>query len=289
MSIVKSFSVGEGDMFYIRHGSDNFTIIDCNIIDDRKNEILSEIREQSKDKNIVRFIATHPDEDHMYGLDLLDESQSILNFYCVKNKAIKDETTNAFKKYCELRDSEKAFYIYKGCSRKWMNQKDDARGSAGISIHWPILENIDFKKVLSTVAEGESPNNICPIISYSYGDMKFLWLGDLESDFMEKIKTDIDVNDVTVLFAPHHGRKSGRLSTDILEQFNPKIIIIGEAPAEDIDYYSGYNTITQNSAGDIIFDCDDNIDIYVGERSYKVDFLENYGKSKFNNYIGTLI
>ena len=29
MSIVKSFSVGNGDMFYINHGSDNFTIIDC--------------------------------------------------------------------------------------------------------------------------------------------------------------------------------------------------------------------------------------------------------------------
>ena len=29
MSKVKSFSVGEGDMFYISHNSDNFTIIDC--------------------------------------------------------------------------------------------------------------------------------------------------------------------------------------------------------------------------------------------------------------------
>ena len=29
MSIIKSFSVGEGDMFYIQHNSDNFTVIDC--------------------------------------------------------------------------------------------------------------------------------------------------------------------------------------------------------------------------------------------------------------------
>lgn len=27
MSIIKSFSVGNGDMFYIEHGSDNFTIM----------------------------------------------------------------------------------------------------------------------------------------------------------------------------------------------------------------------------------------------------------------------
>ena len=29
MSIVKSLSVGNGDMFYIQHNSDNFTVIDC--------------------------------------------------------------------------------------------------------------------------------------------------------------------------------------------------------------------------------------------------------------------
>lgn len=28
MSIIKSFSVGDGDMFYIDHNSDNFSIID---------------------------------------------------------------------------------------------------------------------------------------------------------------------------------------------------------------------------------------------------------------------
>lgn len=30
MAIVKSLAVGNGDMFYIQHGSDNFTTIDCN-------------------------------------------------------------------------------------------------------------------------------------------------------------------------------------------------------------------------------------------------------------------
>jgi len=28
MSTIKSFAVGNGDMFYIDHGSDNFTMID---------------------------------------------------------------------------------------------------------------------------------------------------------------------------------------------------------------------------------------------------------------------
>jgi len=33
MSEIKSFSVGEGDMFYIRHNTDNFTTIDCCLSD----------------------------------------------------------------------------------------------------------------------------------------------------------------------------------------------------------------------------------------------------------------
>lgn len=39
MSIIKSISVGNGDMFYIKHGSSNFTIIDCNMDDTNKQKL----------------------------------------------------------------------------------------------------------------------------------------------------------------------------------------------------------------------------------------------------------
>ena len=48
MSIIKSFSVGEGDMFYIQHNSDNFTIIDCCMGDSNKREITNEIKKAKK-------------------------------------------------------------------------------------------------------------------------------------------------------------------------------------------------------------------------------------------------
>ena len=38
MSVVKSFSVGDGDMFYIDHNSDNFTTIDCCYSDEDNKE-----------------------------------------------------------------------------------------------------------------------------------------------------------------------------------------------------------------------------------------------------------
>ena len=50
MSKVKSFSVGNGDMFYIRHNSDNFTTIDCCLTDDVKDDILDEIETEYEKK-----------------------------------------------------------------------------------------------------------------------------------------------------------------------------------------------------------------------------------------------
>lgn len=76
-----------------------------------------------------------------------------------------------------------------------------------------------------------------------------------------------------------------------MEDIDPKIVVIGEAPSDKINYLSGYNTITQNTAGNIIFDCySNNVDIYVSNENYAVDFLKNKEKSdKLNEtYIGTL-
>ena len=105
------------------------------------------------------------------------------------------------------------------------------------------------------------------------------------------------------MFAPHHGRKSGKLSSDILDKLDPRIIVIGEAPsrdthyynnrvqnhkdiaqdyAEGIEYYSekAYNTITQNSAGDILFNAlDKETDIYVSKENYSKD-LDNVSIKK---------
>lgn len=295
MSIIKSISVGNGDMFYIKHGSSNFTIIDCNMDDTNRQKITDEIISESSDKDITRFISTHPDEDHIHGLKYLYDKIGILNFYCVKNEATKSDETDDFKKYCELRDSDKkAFYIYEGCSRRWMNQNDEEKkyGSSGINILWPITDNEDYKAELLNAKEGKSPNNISPIIKYSLSNgVTVLWFGDLENSFMEKIKDTVELPKADIIFAPHHGRSSGKIPKEWMESISPKIVIIGEAPSEKINYLSNYNTITQNTAGDIILDCESGIvDIYVSNENYSVKFLKNNKKSNAYGatYIGTL-
>jgi beta-lactamase superfamily II metal-dependent hydrolase len=277
-------------MFYINHGSDNFTIIDCCLDENTEEPILAQISALSKNKGITRFISTHPDEDHLQGLTALNEKIGIANFYCVKNAATKPDESEDFVKYRAFRDADNAFYIYEGCNRKWMNQSDEVRKTSGIQILWPKIENEHFKEALQAAAEGGSPNNISAIIKYSLeGGATFLWMGDLETAFMESIEADVTLPKVDILFAPHHGRESGRIPDSMLKKMSPKIIIVGEAPSEHLHYYPGYHTITQNSAGDIHFECNEGKVHIFTSNDYEVDFLdaENWNLPGFH-YIGTL-
>ena len=290
MNIVKSFSVGEGDMFYIKHGNDNFTIIDCCMSDDNRDDIVKELKSESKNKGITRFISTHPDDDHILGLSYLNKEMNLLNFYSVKNEATKPDETNDFKEYCALRDdSKKAFYLVRECSRKWLNEGDEERGASGIHVLWPRINNEHYKEALANAKEGKSPNNISSIVKYSLnGGATVLWMGDIETDFMEKIKDEITMDTADILFAPHHGRD--KVPKDWLDDIDPKLVIIGEAPSEDLNYYEGYNTITQNSAGDITLECTSGeTHIYVSNQNYSADFLDDEDMAnQYGKYIGTL-
>ena len=296
MSIIKSFSVGYGDMFYIDHNSDNFTMIDCNLTGENKNLILSEISRHAKVNGITRFISTHPDLDHLRGLHEIDDNISLCNFYCVCNDSLKGEPQAeydklSFKRYFELRDcNRRAFYVKKDCNRKWMNQNCIQRGSSGLNILWPDVTNHDFKDQLQASKEGASPNNICPIITYKLeNNATFMWMGDLESAFLEKIEKHVKFEKVNILFAPHHGRDSAKVPSSILAKLDPNIIIIGEASSDHLNYYNGYNTIKQNSAGDITFELESsNVNIYTSNENYGESFLTQLNKSTYSNYIGSI-
>ena len=297
MSIVKSLSVRNGDLFYIKHDTDNFTIIDCNLTYDRRDGIIAELKDASKDKSIQRFISTHPDEDHIHGLEYIDDNGLGWNFYCVENRVNKGEETEgeetaSFKRYKKLRDdSQRAYYICQGCKRRWMNHSDEERGEAGINILWPDTGDSDFIKQLDSAERGGKPNNISPIIQYHLRNGAVaIWMGDLETEFMEQILDRVQLPRTDILFAPHHGRESGHVPKKWLETMSPKVIVVGEAPSSDLNYYSSYDTITQNSARDIEFECvAGKVHVRVSSPSYEVDFLQDMGEKHRQMFNGECV
>lgn len=293
MTLIKSFAVGNGDMYYIRHNSDNFSIIDCCLPADREGAILAELTSRSSDKGVLRFISTHPDQDHISGLTELDKTLGIRNFYCVENQATKDSPTADFAHYCTLRDdSDKAFYLWRDRRRRWMNEGNEERGSAGLTVLWPIVENEHHVSALADAAAGLPANNTSCVVKYSLEDgVTALWMGDLETDYMEKIEGLFAMPPVDILFAPHHGRTSGRVPRKWLSELDPGLIIVGEAPSEYLHYYSGYDILTQNSAGDMLFDCvTGKVHVFASDHTYAAQCLDDEGLDHAHGlyYVGSL-
>ena len=293
MITIKSFSVGNGDMFYINHANKTLTIIDCNIIEESEEYIINEIKEIYKKKDLNRFISTHPDKDHITGIKLFDEEIGINNFYFVENK-IQTENSDDFKKYYELRNNSK-LKLEKNMSNYWLNKTNNERTSSGIFILWPNKDNKDFKDEKEKLENNEkvSANNISPIIEYSLKEgITALWFGDMENDFLEKIIDDVKLPKADIIFAPHHGRDTGKIPKDILDKIDPKLIIIGEAKPDHLNYYDGFDTITQNTAKNIVLKCETGkIHIYTTNK-IDSDFLEKENVSDQLStgeiYIGSL-
>lgn len=305
MSTVYSYSFMQGDirgdMFFIKHNNDSFTVIDCNLADGREEEILERIAEESEGKTIKRFISTHPDNDHILGLEKLVARMNMpaSNFYAVRNAVPADKDNPSLTKYIELLNNADSAFIKAGLERDFLNQ-DKAKkgiGSAGVDFLWPEVDNPEFLKAVETVKNGGKTNNICPIITYHINKgAKFLWMGDLETgmqkEFYKQHKGEI--GKVNVLFAPHHGRESGQVPDDFLTELNPDIVVIGNAPVDDLKssytYYGTERTITQNSSRDIMFDCHGNqVDIYTGFDCDNLPaVLKNDKTITDNQYRGTL-
>ena len=53
------------------------------------------------------------------------------------------------------------------------------------------------------------------------------------------------------------GAVAGRFPERMPDQMSPKILTIGEAPSEHLNYYDPWDKLTQNTAGDFAFDIRD--------------------------------
>lgn len=314
MARIHFLNVGEGDCSIIEHDNGNVSMIDicCGNITEKKPTILVsgesvksicgnfnqkayptnpiEYLKHCEIKSIFRYIQTHPDMDHMDGLNNLSNNFSILNFWDTDNTKVQefgeDGKSGPFYKkdwdcYCRLRKSStcpKALFYFDGSSNKYYAEDDNG-----------VLKD-DYLKILSptkdllrTARETGDWNDSSYVILYCVQGRKVLFCGDAGMGTINHLLAEhrADVSNLDVLIAPHHGRDSDK-DFSFLDVMRPKLTLVGNAKSVHLAYdeWNDRNLehIQNNQGGDIM------IDIHDGEMHVSCSnrtFAEAYRREVF--------
>jgi len=249
------FDVGQGDSIFIETPQKHQILIDGG---PSEEVILKKLSNEMPfwDRSIDLVILTHPDFDHLNGLN------AVLAKYKVKNILWTgiSKGTKTFKRWEEKLKEEKAnvFIAKKGEKIK--------AGQARFFVFYPF-ENLN-KKFFS-----KDTNDTSIVLKLLFGRNSFLFTGDISKGIEEQL---LDLNlETQVLKVAHHGSKFST-SEDFLKQTSPEFAVISVGRK---NYYShpheavlqrlrefGINVLRTDKLGDITISSD------------KYNLFLNYGK-----------
>lgn len=255
-------NTGNSDSILIKDGN-KAALIDGGENDD-ENRVVSYLRSQNVDE-LKYVIATHPDADHIGGLDAVVNEIKVDNVY-VSNG---DANTKTYADFIT------------------------AMANKGLSASVPLLHS-KFKldksefEVLS-VANQNDPNNNSIVLEYRNGKDKMLFMGDAGRE----IEKSLDVSDVDLIKIGHHG-SSNSSDPSFISSINPKYAVItcGEnnrynhPDKETMDILKNDNikVYRTDECGDIVFISTGNgLKTSSEEGDYKPGESDNANSSLFNN------
>lgn len=304
MSTLHFLNVGKGDCTLIQHNSGRTSLIDIckgNYAPPSRTpaesilQILNEQVEAAKGnfgmskkptnplryiealgiESIFRFVLTHPDMDHLDGLNAMMDTLSPAVFWETGVRKEKPDfsergeyTEDDWDRYdimCEGKEPGLTVLRNLAGSRfHFANKKQDGTsGGDGLYILSPD------KELVATANDGGEINDASYVLLYRSGGGRILIPGDAHDEtwayVIENYKDE--VADCSVLFAPHHGRRSGA-DFAFLDIVKPKLTFFGCASSGHLAYEQWSNrdlpVVTNNQAGNIVLECGKgSIDIYV--------------------------
>jgi len=334
MPVVHFLNVNCGDCSIIQHGSGRNTVIDvCNA---RTLTLLEEVYASMQTSqaalekgvngnfnqkkypvnpiaymknhginSVWRFIATHPDMDHLDGIEAFFGAFPPTAFWdtdnnCEKewgngnNGGFSEDDWNFYKK---LRDEKpmqnpKRLTLYAGNNGQfWNRDENNNAGADGITILAPTPELV----MNGNACEDYNDSSYVLLYRTASGN-RILFAGDSHDATWEHIllNHESDVTDVDVLIAPHHGRKSDR-DWEFLDVLNPMLTFFGNAPSEHLAYDAwnnrGLSFITNNQAGSIILNaavCPAEVYVTCGAYAKAVTQYATYDPNYQAYLIGTI-
>lgn len=197
---VHFIDVGQGDSTLIKVG-DHAMLIDAG--DNSEGTAVQSYLESQNVKKLDYAIGTHPDADHIGGLDVI-----VYKFDC--KKVFMPDITSDTKTYDDV------VQALKSRNQKAQTPKLGKTYSLGDATFTVIAPVKDY---------GEDTNNWSIGILLQYGDNRFLFTGDAAKQAEEDMIDAGEDISADVYKASHHGSKTGS-SDDFLDKVNPAYAVI---------------------------------------------------------------
>lgn len=226
---------------------------------------------------IFRYIQTHPDMDHMDGLASINKQFFIRNFWDIKNtkekpqfpnpKGYKEEDWDCYQELRISKKSPKSLNFYAG--EKGLYYSKDKNGNKKDD-YFLILS--PTKNMIKEAEKSKNWNCASYVLLYCTHGYKILFGGDADKTTMGYILKNYseEVSNIDVLIAPHHGRSYNQ-DFMYLKQMNPKLVLIGDAPSQYLNYLQSYNHLTTNQGGNILIEtAPHRLNVYIDNATFAV-------------------
>lgn len=251
-------NVGKGNCTVIQFPSDNLSIVDIdNSRIDDEDDVLQDpiefLNEVYPRKNIFRFILTHPDMDHMSGIDELFQTRSVINFWDTENEKSLDVDSDEFgpydpndwRRYQRIRGSEEdptALKLYRDATSDccWITD--------GIQILSPSEELVEVSRDTAET-DSDKYNHISYVLRIEHKGIIILLGGDATKAAWQDIydyykeKDKLHLLKADVFLAPHHGSPKN-VNKDVFGYINPDYVVVSVHRGHNYDY-SYYNELAK--------------------------------------------
>ena len=241
---VHHINVGQGESIYIELPDGSDVLIDAGK-SNYGSTVVNYLKEQEKNIDIEYLIATHPDADHVGGMQEVFKELNIKNFIYPTDAP---HDTKTWQNVLSLADSE-------GCTIK-----DSTPGTTfnigGATMKF-IQPSVDYRD-----------NNDDSVVTYlEYKDVNFMFTGDIEAEAEKDMVAQNLVIDVDFMSVPHHGSK-GSSTEAFLAKAKPEYAIVsvgadnsyGHPSADALNRYNaiGSKVYRTDQLGDIVIKTDGN-------------------------------
>lgn len=198
---VNYIDVGQGDSILVQVNGKNL-LIDAGTTEST-DKLISYLDKQ-KITNLDYVVATHPHEDHIGGMSAVIKKYKIGEFYAPKITS----KTKTFENMV-----------------KALKNKNIKINVAKPDITLDLGKNTKCEMLAPNSSKYEDLNNYSAVIKITYGNSKFLFMGDAEKlSENEILNKNYDIS-CDVLKVGHHGSNSST-SKQFLDKASPKIAVI---------------------------------------------------------------